>query len=802
MVTFATTRAVLHARAKTAALVLLFAALVLAFAGGHARAACTVPNQLTNGQTADATLVMGNYNAVAACADSSVKPSGSPTTGSIAAFASSTSIANATSNPNTVLANPTNVTGAVQAFAMPNCIDTSGQHLNYASGTGFTCGASSGGGPSFFTGSLTLIQQQTLSAARASVTFSSIPSGYSDLVVVTNARGDTASASTPVNIQFNGDTGANYDRIDLQVNSKTNINSVVAQTSMTIGYAPAASAPANVADTIEAQIASYAGTAFQKAVNSVSTLKTGTTTSTINAVKSSGWWRSTASVTSITVIPGAGNFVAGSSFSLYGRGGAGVTVNPAPGLPVIQEVVTSGSQSSVTVAAIPSTYRDLMVVVTGRGTASAADVALSLTFNSDGGANYDNEQFFATNTTATANTAGDTKLNVGNIAAATAPASTPGHQIINIQDYAGTAFYKTVSAKGSEVTATSAGAIVTMVASGQWRNTSPITSLTIAPASGAFVDGTTVTVYGIGGSPTATLPVVPPQGRLTLTANTPIMSADATAQATIYYAPFVGTLLPVGNIMYRVGQLSYALNTTAHVSGRLYDIGAFNNSGTISLCTAPAWGSPTVRSAAIQQDLTNGIWVNASSVTCNLSGGTTTLAIAPGQWTYLGTLYATANGQTGMAFGPNAAAGGTNNFLGLYNAYNRVRLTSVDRDSTTSWVYGSATWRNSDNSAGNRVSWVDGLGQSTIDADFSQMMGQCGYDSTYGALNGLVLDAAAVAPIYGADNDNATCATAHVSYRFAPATGFHFIQGVEAVTGPANKGYFTTGFAIRASLDM
>jgi hypothetical protein len=50
-----------------------------------------------------------------------------------------------------------------------------------------------------------------------------------------------------------------------------------------------------------------------------------------------------------------------------------------------------------------------------------------------------------------------------------------------------------------------------------------------------------ITVYGIGGSPTATLPVVPPQGRLTLTVEHAGDDADATAQGTIYYTPYVGT---------------------------------------------------------------------------------------------------------------------------------------------------------------------------------------------------------------------------------------------------------------------
>src|SRR5689334_1222868 len=41
----------------------------------------------------------------------------------------------------------------------------------------------------------------------------------------------------------------------------------------------------------------------------------------------------------------------------------------------------------------------------------------------------------------------------------------------------------------------------------------------------------------------------PPQGRLTLTSNTPVMTADATGQGTIYYTPYQGNQLPVAGVM-------------------------------------------------------------------------------------------------------------------------------------------------------------------------------------------------------------------------------------------------------------
>lgn len=53
---------------------------------------------------------------------------------------------------NTVNANVTASSAAPAATALPSCTDTGGNHLNYTSGTGFSCGtSSSGGGGAAFT---------------------------------------------------------------------------------------------------------------------------------------------------------------------------------------------------------------------------------------------------------------------------------------------------------------------------------------------------------------------------------------------------------------------------------------------------------------------------------------------------------------------------------------------------------------------------------------------------------------------------------------------------------------------------
>lgn len=72
----------LHLRTITAA---TFATAAI-FLATPAFADCTVPHVLTNGQVADATQVMANFNAVAGCLDTAVTVTGTPQTGAIAVF--------------------------------------------------------------------------------------------------------------------------------------------------------------------------------------------------------------------------------------------------------------------------------------------------------------------------------------------------------------------------------------------------------------------------------------------------------------------------------------------------------------------------------------------------------------------------------------------------------------------------------------------------------------------------------------------------------------------------------------------
>lgn len=292
----------------------------------------------------------------------------------------------------------------------------------------------------------------------------------------------------------------------------------------------------------------------------------------------------------------------------------------------------------------------------------------------------------------------------------------------------------------------------------------------------------------------ASAQTITPQGRLTLTSGSPVMSVDVTAATTVYYACYAGNVVPVGasptNLTISACQVSMGLSTSNVLSGSLYDVYAINNGGSLAICAGPAWTSTTSRGSGAgtaEVNQTNGgLWTNANSLTNCYGGGAGSTDYGPistNAGTLLGTLYATANGQTAVQITPAAAAGGSANVVGLYNAYNRVLVRSSNQDSTASWTIASATWRAANNSNSNRITYVDGLGQSQVSASY--VVG-CQPPINNACVVGVNFDATTGAPpgILGyVFNPNQTGVT--VDHQLAGgatniALGLHYAQAMEA----------------------
>lgn len=150
----------------------------------------------------------------------------------------------------------------------------------------------------------TPIQTYTLSSA-TTVTFSSIPGTYTDLVLVSEATGTTNGA---MDIRFNGDTGSNYSRTGMYWDGTTAAG--YRSANLAYGLVGAGTTGRTFALT---QIMNYSNASTNKSYISQDSSASATGISLY-------YWRGTAAITSITLTgdPIGSTIGSGSTFTLYG----------------------------------------------------------------------------------------------------------------------------------------------------------------------------------------------------------------------------------------------------------------------------------------------------------------------------------------------------------------------------------------------------------------------------------------------------------------------------------------------------
>lgn len=164
----------------------------------------------------------------------------------------------------------------------------------------------------------TLISSNVLTGSAASVTFSSIPSTYTDLVIRLSARSDRAATSNNLTMNLNGAT-TNYSVTYLNQNGTTVASARSSgDTYVYLGAIQGSTTTANTFTVSEIYIPSY--TVSQNKPFSSGTAYENNATSPYEQNANAHLWSSTAAITSITLKSGDGsfNFVSGSSFYLYG----------------------------------------------------------------------------------------------------------------------------------------------------------------------------------------------------------------------------------------------------------------------------------------------------------------------------------------------------------------------------------------------------------------------------------------------------------------------------------------------------
>jgi hypothetical protein len=368
--------------------------------------------------------------------------------------------------------------------------------------------------------------------------------------------------------------------------------------------------------------------------------------------------------------------------------------------------------------------------------------------------------------------------------------------------------------------------------------------------SGAITDG-----EGIQRNNTtfisAPLPLSTAEGRLTLTSTVPVTTADVTGASTIYFTPYHGDRISVYDgtrwKAYKFTELSLALGTL--INAQNYDVFIYDNSGTLTL-EATEWASATVTMTIAAPGVVT--WTGHGMSSGNSITFTTTGALPTGvttdtqYWITVvdantfrlstslinqgaGTLITTSGSQSGTHTGhqPQArqtalttqngvqvkSGATTRRYLGtfmttsttttedsvakrfVWNNHNRIERVMSAVDTTNTWTYSTAAYRQSNNSSANQVAFILGLSENAVNASVSSAAASS--TSTYRVVRtGVGLDStiANSATTYDiAYGNNVQVMALKADYRGYPSLGYHALVWIEYGNGTDTQTWYGDG---------
>lgn len=150
----------------------------------------------------------------------------------------------------------------------------------------------------------------TLGSNTNTVTFSSISSAYTDLVVVMSSK--LVTGGTTCRIQVNADTATNYSQTNLAGNG-TSAGSSRNTTQAYIRIGEVYAGLSTSQSTVLVNLQNYSNTTTNKTI----LIRSSDSVGEVSAIV--GLWRSTSAINRIDLIAGASdNWASGSTFSIYG----------------------------------------------------------------------------------------------------------------------------------------------------------------------------------------------------------------------------------------------------------------------------------------------------------------------------------------------------------------------------------------------------------------------------------------------------------------------------------------------------
>lgn len=179
-------------------------------------------------------------------------------------------------------------------------------------------------------------------------------------------------------------------------------------------------------------------------------------------------------------------------------------------------------------------------------------------------------------------------------------------------------------------------------------------------------------------------------GRLTLTSGTPVTTGDVSAAGTLYFTPYNGNLIQLyTSSVWKTYSFTERSIAIPAVANQVYDVFIYDNAGTLTL-ELVAWTNDTTRATNIT--FQDGVYCKSGSLDRR----------------YLGTIRTKTASQ----------CNDTTAFRHVWNYYNRVPCQMLNATETTnSWNYTTATYRQANNNTANQLDFVIGVAEHVVSAN-------------------------------------------------------------------------------------
>lgn len=297
----------------------------------------------------------------------------------------------------------------------------------------------------------------------------------------------------------------------------------------------------------------------------------------------------------------------------------------------------------------------------------------------------------------------------------------------------------------------------------------------------ALVEGTQ---NQLGASLDMLMQGIPPGGRLTLTTAVPVTTADVTGATTVYYTPHRSNRIMLYDgtqwIWRSFSEMSQATTDStkspaAVANNSNYDVFCWMDGSTMRATRGPAWSSDTSRgtgAGTTELEFFEGKWVNKVALT---NGP------AARRGLYVGTIRSDGSAQINDSLARRH----------LFNTYNRAQRAMKAVDTTDSWNYTTATFRQANAAAGNQLDYVVGLAEDAVHAEAAGLASNAsGVETTLG----IGVDSTSVnsAQIFGG-GANATRVTNWARYGGVPGLGRHTLVWLEWSTASGTTTWYGDG---------